>query len=234
MRWVGTTGQSEAEALTPTQEFVTQIVTETAKAGVLCSFMPLPEIRVGGSVPATGVFDSDRRLLIVATGRPRKSWLGILAHEFGHYQQWRTDCSVWQATYLGNGVYGDNFVDQWLTGVCELSEEQRSRYFGVSQDVELDCERRALRLLRRWLELEVDLEAYAIRASAYVYSYTVAAVERLWLRPGRLDSQLPRLRELCPPKLQPQGWYADTEGRRQRLLYEFLVEKCMGSLLTKR
>jgi len=69
----------------------------------------------GEGLGCSGYFDSEDRVLAVATGR--SEWFETLLHEYGHMCQWRDDPSGFDDDW-------DEYFWDWLVGDKELTQRQ--------------------------------------------------------------------------------------------------------------
>jgi hypothetical protein len=137
--------------------------------------------------PAGGYFDGDAKTLAVATGRTEDVWIGVLIHEYCHLTQWIEGSPVWRKSR-------DEMWD-WLNGKRIKSPRQAVQ---TVQDVEADCERRSIRLIRE-LDAPVNLDRYTRTANAYIHFHNVIAEKRKWYRPGTVMAAIPSLLAAANP-----------------------------------
>lgn len=133
--------------------------------------------------------NKDERVLKVATGRP--GWQEIFVHEFGHFLQWRGGSELWRRSAKSR-------FSEWIAGDIELTPAKALEHCRLDRDLELDCERRSMRLIRRY-ELPLDQAGYARRANCYIFSHQLMYEHRHWFNPG-LHS-LPEFPPLVPAEL---------------------------------
>lgn len=152
------------------EEIASEIMQRSWKFGVAVLMQPNKVVRGDDGFASGGYFDSDARVLAVATDRPTEVWLGVLLHEYCHLTQWVEDQPSWRA-------YGNEMWD-WLAGkrVRNPAELVRS-----VQAVEEDCERRTIRMIQE-LDAPLDLERYTRAANAYIHFHNVILETRKWYR----------------------------------------------------
>ena len=56
------------------------------------------------------------------------------------------------------------------------------KYIGYTRDLELDNEKRAVRMIRKW-KLSVDVDKYIKGANAYIHFYNWMGYTRRWSKP---------------------------------------------------
>lgn len=108
----------------------------------------------------TGFFDGTE--LRVAGGQNQKYVLGIVAHEFGHLNQFLEK----DKTYFCKDM--KYFVD-WLKGE-NISDNKA--YLGMQAIIrnEKDCEKRGVSYIKKY-DLPLNIENYIKQANLYLYSY---------------------------------------------------------------
>jgi hypothetical protein len=130
-----------------------------------------------------GYFDEESKTLAVATDRSEQAWLGVLVHEYCHLTQWAEDAPVWLAADKSQAMW------DWLDRKPARNVQEVIRRV---QDVEADCERRAIRLIRE-MAAPVDLDRYTRTANAYIHFHNVIADKRKWYRPDVVMADTPSL-----------------------------------------
>jgi hypothetical protein len=165
--------------MTP-DEIVTEITRRAWKFGVSVLLAPSDRVDMDG-LKVSGYFDGNPKMpqLVVARDAPR--WLGTLLHEYSHLTQWAEGAPVW---FNDCGDWSE-----WLNGK-PLRNVKRKIAF--SREIEADCERRAVRLMRE-LDAPIDIEQYIRGANAYVHFYNVIAETRKWYAPDRRPYNMPKV-----------------------------------------
>ncbi len=164
----------------------------------------------GDGLGCSGFFDDEDMVLAVACGH--KDWLGILAHEFCHMLQWIADDPLW----INSGEKMCEWYWEWVFGSTERSKDKTDRACRAQLAVELGCEQRAVRLMRRW-KLPVNLDRYIRNANAYVMFYTFMRLNGVWY--GRAPYRVPAIRAIMPGKFMPRGWYEKMSPEYAQLVY---------------
>lgn len=160
---------------------------ECAYAGVRLDLVPKARTRAGD----LGSFDGETRVLRVCVGAP--DWLCLLAHETAHLRQWRERPAFFDAADV------DAF-EGWCEGRRRLKPHRLLEITRAIQRLELDAERRAVRLIRKF-RLTDDVASYARGACLYVWNYEVARRIGRWPRYG---ARLDEVRAAMPVRLIPQ------------------------------
>lgn len=148
-------------------------------------------------IPVGGYFSADHPpILSLALGAP--TWKETLIHEFCHLTQWAEEAPCWSAGILdNNGTEASILVDYWFAGLVELNKDQLDRYFNSMIEVELDCEKRAVKMIRKH-KIPFDVKLYIQRANAYVLCYNEYQRRRRWNVPGRAPYLIPELVDAMP------------------------------------
>jgi hypothetical protein len=139
-----------------------------------------------------GWFDGDDKKLVVGTGCDEQKWLGVLLHEYSHLTQWVERAPVWREDEKDGAV-----IDDWLKG---KSVRNARKAVAARRELEADCERRTVRLIRE-LEAPIDLDRYIRGANSYIHFYNVIAEKRKWYAPGRGPYSVPEVLAVANPTL---------------------------------
>jgi hypothetical protein len=112
-----------------------------------------------------GYFDSVGKTLAIAGNVDIQRFVSLLCHEYSHYKQYKDQNSIWHDEKI-NGGHSKFFY--WLQG------ERHYKTFELVQaciKLELDCEKRAIKLIRRKFSHIVSPDDYQKRANAYLFGY---------------------------------------------------------------
>ena len=120
--------------------------------------------------------------LAVAMNKPRKQWLGVLAHEYSHYEQWKEQAESWTNSTIDEED-AEDIIFRWVRGE-EFSQNFLDKCFIAAKEIELDCERRAVKKIKKF-ELPLDVEEYIKQASAYIHYYNYMGLRRNSYIPGK-------------------------------------------------
>ena len=71
-------------------------------------------------------------------------------------------------------------IDNWLGG---KRVHNIKKHLAVSRDLELDNERRTVKLINKW-KLSIDVKDYVKKANSYVHFYNWMYYSRKWSSPG--------------------------------------------------
>lgn len=134
-------------------------------------------------------------ILAVATGKSSRKWFKTLVHEYCHMLQWLEQTRKWKDSAKSDYMWS------WFVGEDRVTRRQAYRSALYALDLELDCERRVLRLIKK-LDLPIDPVRYAQEANAYVYFYYAALKHKRWYEVGKEPYSLPRLVDRMPKHLR--------------------------------
>jgi hypothetical protein len=114
----------------------------------------------------SGYFDGDDKVLVVACGKPVHVWMEILAHEFSHMEQWKSDdrWGKWDGAALK--------LWSWMDNSAIMNKKQLSNVLDDMIELELDCEMRAVEIIKKW-NLPLNIPKYIQKANIYLYSYAL-------------------------------------------------------------
>jgi hypothetical protein len=183
--------------------FLELVQKDCLQHGVEIVFHPRQEIKLSRKISVSGFWDEQDKKLNVAIYCD--DWLTVLAHEYGHFCQWKENKFLDKTT-------SDAYIrfDEWLDGERELSKKYLDLYCELIQKCELDCEKRALKLIKQY-SLYRDEKLYIQKANSYVLGYEAAKLTRKWFRvpPSRITDvfrNMPKsfTRTLKPSKKQLQ------------------------------
>lgn len=151
--------------------FIEHVKAECKRVGIKCDLRPTRYVKISNIV-CSGYFDCDGKALVCSMNRPDS--LGILAHEYAHLTQWEEGIDLWDKA--GNSM---EKIDGWLGG---KRVHHIKKHLGVSRDLELDNERRTVKLIKKW-KLSIDVEDYVKKANAYIHFYNWMYHTRKWSSP---------------------------------------------------
>lgn len=151
----------------------------------------------------SGYFDPFNKKLAVCLGNDLEKSLSVAIHESCHLDQEADYNSVWYEHY-------DNYSDffSWIEG------SRRKKPFELVQSaiaIEADCERRALKQVRKNWSHIINPKEYAKRAAVYIYFYLYCYQTRNWSNKPFVEeiieacpAKIPRKVEVIPQKLLKQ------------------------------
>lgn len=161
------------------RNFIGHAVLELIHAGVSVKFEHTKYVKVDRTdkEPCEGYFSDSKKELVVATDYPIEQWGLVFLHEYCHVQQWTTKSKAWMAIETGQ-TSADVEISEWIAGK-KLKKSLVKKYMRLIQRMELECEKMAVRLIRRH-NLDVRIDDYIKGANAYVLFYNTFLTERKW------------------------------------------------------
>jgi hypothetical protein len=140
---------------------------------------PNSDMRVNGYFT-----DKPTPRLATAIGKPEEQWVEILIHESSHMDQYLENIDAWKNLFVTEDKDATDLMDEWLSSKIELDDEELNRIIGLSQNIELDCEKRSIEKIKKY-GISVDVDKYIQKANAYVYFYSIIKKYRKWYKPGK-------------------------------------------------
>jgi len=121
-----------------------------------------------------------QRELAVATKKQTERWLGVLVHEFSHMEQWLEKAKPWarlKSLYSKKGDACQTYF-KWVEGK-RVEKSIAIRSGKLVRDMELDCEKRAVKNIKKW-KLPIPINEYIKNANAYILFYAHTFKHRKW------------------------------------------------------
>ena len=178
-------------------KFLELVQQDCLRHGVEIIFHPKSEIKLSKKISVSGYWSDDERKLNVAIYCDE--WLTVLAHEYGHFCQWKENKFLDKAT---SNAYVD--FDEWIERKIELSEKKLEKTCELIQKCELDCEKRALKFIKEF-KLYKDEKLYIQKANSYVLGYEAAKITRKWFKtpPSRTNIIFQNMPKTFTKSLKP-------------------------------
>lgn len=175
------------------EEFVAYIIKKTLKAGISLKLINEESVPYDNDEKNTcsGYFDEHE--IVVATKKKESDWVGVLAHEYCHLTQKLNNVFQEKIDYEAS-----NNLEKGITGKRVSSKKFKESVDRV-QAMELDNERRTIRLLKR-LKVELDYDNYIRKANSYIYLYTLIKKYRKWIMPNCPPYKFKEITNLMPTK----------------------------------
>lgn len=129
----------------------------------------------GESIGCAGYFDSENKILAVATGCNKTDWLGILAHEASHMDQWIESEYLWKKL-----MHSYDLFFLWLDYKMIVKAEYLQEAVADIIRLEKDCEIRAIEKIKKY-NLPICLETYSRKANAYLFAYLFFLERKKWV-----------------------------------------------------
>ena len=161
-------------------------------------------VDLGDGVMCNGYWDEETKVLAAARAQSEPKFLRLLVHEYGHFRQWKEKRKAYWISYthplteILDRTLEDIFFS-WLNGE-ECNKELVKFTCDVARDLELDCERVTIKLIKKY-KLPIDIDEYCQRAAAYTYFYNTLPETRKWYVIGREPYNNPDILKLMPKNL---------------------------------
>ena len=188
-------------------KFIEFVKSECKEHGVKCDLRDVKYVKLSPTIRASGYFDENVPTLVCSMKRPDA--IEILAHEFGHFTQWREQIPVWV-----DNPDSLNYVEEWLEG---KDVPDIKFHLGKCRDLELDNEKRAVKLIKKH-GLNVDIDHYVRKANSYVQFYNFIFYSRRWCGPKNSPYNNKALIAAMPNKFNMN--YEELEEKYQRIFTE--------------
>ena len=169
------------------KDFIKYVKSECKKHGIKCDLRKTKYVKLSGNIKCSGYFDEDEPALVCSMNRPDS--LEILAHEFGHFTQWRENIDIWKKSMVSMPL-----VDEWLEG---KEVPNIKKHLATCRNLELDNEKRAVKIIKKF-ELDIDIDRYIKKANAYVMFYNRLLATRKWATPKNSPYSNQRIIEKMP------------------------------------
>ena len=188
------------------KDFIEHVKSECKKYGIKCKLKNVTYLKLSDGINCSGYFDEEEKELVVAMKHPQA--MGVLAHEYAHLTQWVDGCKEWK-----DGCKGLPKVDEWLVG---KNIRNIKKYLGYSRDLELDNEKRTVKLIKKW-KLPIDIKEYVQRANSYIQFYNWLYYSRKWSSPKNSPYTNPKVYGKMPTKFNMKY---DEMGEKWKRLYK--------------
>jgi len=157
-------------------------------------------VEVEGRIKVNGYFDEENKSLVCAVDKPCKSWLPILVHEYGHFEQWVRQCEPWKRINVDGEDQGDALF-LWIKKKKRYKQTDLKRYTARTRNLEADCERRTAKNIRKF-KLPIDVNSYIQQSNSYLYFYNYALLRRRWWKSGCAPYDIPEVWTNFPTTLK--------------------------------
>jgi hypothetical protein len=144
----------------------------------------------GGNDRCYGMFDfnsKEQPVLKIAVGnKSNEHWFGILIHEYCHFLQWRDNTKIWKQFEESNFSI-DDIIN---------SPKKHKKELLLLMKLEADCERRVIKLIKKYRLFSV--KEYAQEANAVLFKYGFLYTDGYW---PKNNKELPECWTLCPDRI---------------------------------
>jgi hypothetical protein len=170
-------------------DFILFIKDDVESHGYSIKILDAKFIDTGDNAPSSGYFSEENKELVACL--KSASFIEILAHEYCHFRQTIEDKSLWESSEI---CYNNIF--EWLDGKKIMNIDKN---IDGCIALELDCEKRAYNLLKKW---GFETENYIRKANAYIYFWKYLRLTRKWCHPFNSPSQNDNILYNMPDQFQ--------------------------------
>lgn len=148
-------------------------------------------------------------------------WIGVLAHEYSHFLQCVNESKYWinfqnKVSEIDNLNYIFNNKKN-----IKISKRERKKIIHHIINVELDCDKRAIKLINKW-KLNVNKNEYRTKANIILYKYLYWAEYGIWPRIiSKKTNKQTDWYELKLNKLRDESKYKSVDDIPRKLFYLF-------------
>lgn len=145
-----------------------------------------------GGYRCEGYFNDKEKIIKIA--KFATNFLETLVHEYSHFLQYINNSKIFHKSDKAIIM-----VDSWFAGK-EYPEEQLKRSFFIIRAMERDCEKRAVKLIKKF-NLQIDTKLYAKRANCYIYSHFLMEKTRKFYAYKKSPYRSPLVLKIMPSSM---------------------------------
>lgn len=152
-------------------EFIGQCIQHMTNSGITIKFIngkPLKE----GKFVYSGYFDGYNKVFCVDVNEPLEYWIKVFVHEYCHFLQYLDGL-------INEDYYATSIFSDWVAGDARVTKRVLNKHCKLIQFIELDAERRALRLIKKH-KLPINTSEYTQEANYSVLLFTMTKKYRKW------------------------------------------------------
>ena len=139
----------------------------------------------GGKSKCSGLFYLDSKdnpvIKVAKGGLDEEEWFGVLLHEYCHFMQWRDNSKYWESFCNYDVTYSQIL----------LKPEKYKLALTVLMDLEINCERLAVKIIKN--NNLFDHKTYAQSANAILYKYAFLYNFNKWPEDSRTYKKVQNL-----------------------------------------
>jgi hypothetical protein len=144
----------------------------------------------GGKSKCSGLFYLDSKdnpvIKVAKGGLDEEEWFGVLLHEYCHFIQWRDNSKYWESFCNYDVTYSQIL----------LKPEKYKLALTVLMDLEINCERLAVKIIKN--NNLFDHKTYAQSANAILYKYAFLYNFNKWPEDSRTYK---KVQDLAPNRI---------------------------------
>jgi len=135
--------------------------------------------------------------LYCATAGDEKIWVPIFVHEYCHFLQWKDRCPEWK----GAQKYTEE-DDRKILRNEKMHPVRLRNSIKRIRDLEEDCEKRTVQVLKKYGANKAFIEGYIQRANTYLYFYTYLKFYREWYPKDKVVTKMKQITRVAPKTFQ--------------------------------
>lgn len=174
--------------------FINELVRRTDELGVKLRMVSAKYVVYEGT-KCSGFFTHIPEPLLAFPLKGPQSETTML-HESQHMEQWHENCKVWRDYMVTSTIGAEDLLFLWIEKMVELTKVKAREYAQLACNVELDCDKRTVRLIKR-LKKEgkttIDVKVYTQQANAYAMFWKMVGRSRQWYVMGRQPYVVPEV-----------------------------------------
>lgn len=172
---------------------------------------------VGAKKFSSKNFSKDTKMVLAYSkgGKTEEEILSLVAHEFGHANQYLESSELWvdSSQFL---VWDDYFTNE------KFKMSKVKKVWANIVKLEADCEKRVLNFIDEF-NLPISKESYTQRANAYLYFYMFALKKRKWY--NKAPYEIKEIVKEMPTTIYDLDFYSDQENK-EIISKEKIFEAC--------
>jgi hypothetical protein len=185
--------------MTDLHPYINELVRRTTELGVKLQMVPAEHVVYEGT-KCSGFFTHipDPTLAFPLLGPNSET---TMLHEAQHMEQWHENCKAWRDHMVTSTIGAEDLLFLWVDGKIEMNNVQAHGFAQLACNVELDCDKRTVRLMKRLKKEEkttIDVKVYTQQANAYAMFWKFVGVSKHWYEIGRQPYALPEVYEEFP------------------------------------
>lgn len=180
--------------MTELHPFINELVRRTAELGVKLRMVPASHVVYEGT-ECSGFFTHIPEPLLAFPLKGPQSETTML-HESQHMEQWHENCKAWREHMVTSTIGAEDLLFLWIDGKIELTQGQARGYAQLACNVELDCDKRTVRLMRRLRKegkTTIDVKVYTQQANSYSMFWKMVGRSRQWYSIGKQPYAIPEV-----------------------------------------
>lgn len=153
-----------------TRRFLNDSLSHLKEYGVSIVFHPYAVHR---KEQVVGYYDGENKRLMVCKKNPK--WLSIYVHEYCHFLQDIENSSIY-TRYNELWLNPQEIAEGWIKGK-KHSRKTVKKAYRLIRELELDCERRCLEIIRKY-DLPIDKSKFIQEANSILFQYFIEEQKR--------------------------------------------------------